>query len=58
MGRYDEIVRQIDNEIVEPIFWQSGDTVIAWDWADGFAGSFALRQRHWTPIDTLGAVTR
>ena len=50
MDRYDEIVRQIDNEIVEPILWQSGDTVIAWDWADGFAESFALRQRHWTKM--------
>jgi uncharacterized protein len=50
MGRYDEIVRQIDDEIVEPIFWQSGDTVIAWDWADGFVESFALRQRHWTKM--------
>ena len=50
MGRYDEIVRQIDNETVEPIFWQSGDTVIAWDWADGFVESFALRQRHWTKM--------
>lgn len=50
LGRYDEIVRQIDNETVEPIFWQSGDTVIAWDWADGFVESFALRQRHWTKM--------
>ncbi|RDJ04527.1 YecA family protein [Rhizobium grahamii] len=41
---------QIDNEIVEPIFWQSGDTVIAWDWADGFVESFALRQRRWTKM--------
>ncbi|WP_157814401.1 SEC-C metal-binding domain-containing protein [Rhizobium sullae] len=46
----DEIVRQIDNEIVEPIFRQSGDTVIAWDWAEGCAESFALRQRHWTKM--------
>ena len=50
LGRYDEIVRQIDNETVEPIFWQSGDAVIAWDWADGFVESFALRQRHWTKM--------
>jgi|SRR5690606_22448180 len=50
MGRYEEIVRQIDDEMVEPIFWQSGDTVIAWDWADGFAETFSLRQRHWTKM--------
>ncbi|WP_085026113.1 UPF0149 family protein [Ensifer aridi] len=50
LDRYDEIVRQITDEIVDPIFWQSGDTVIAWDWAEGFAESFALRQRHWTKM--------
>ena len=47
MGRYNEIVRQIDEEMVQPILWRAGETVIASDWAYGFAQTIALRPRQW-----------
>lgn len=50
MGRYGEIVRQIDEEAVRPILWRAGDTVIATDWAYGFAQAIALRPRPWMKI--------
>jgi len=50
MGRYNEIVRQIDEEMPQPILWRAGDSVIASDWAYGFAQTIALRPRQWMKI--------
>jgi len=50
MGRYNEIVRQIDDEMPQPILWRAGDTVIATDWANGFTQTIALRPRPWMKI--------
>lgn len=47
MGRYSEVVRQIDEETVQPILWRAGETIIASDWAYGFAQTIALRPRQW-----------
>jgi uncharacterized protein len=50
MGRYNEIVRQIDEEMPQPILWRFDETVIAADWAYGFAQAIALRPRPWMKI--------
>jgi len=50
MGRYNEIVRQIDEEMPQPILWRFDETVIAEDWASGFAQAIALRSRLWMKI--------
>lgn len=52
MGRYNEIVGQIDDDTLEPILWRSSETgtVIASDWAYGFAQAIALRPRRWTKM--------
>jgi uncharacterized protein len=36
MGRYNEILRQIDHDDFNPIFWSHNGTLIAVDWAEGF----------------------
>ena len=52
MGRYNEIVRQIEDDAVQPILWRFTETgtVIASDWAYGFAQAIALRPRRWTKM--------
>lgn len=47
MGRYNEIVRQIEEQTVAPIFWQRDDTVIGSDWTYGFAQAILLREKQW-----------
>jgi uncharacterized protein len=48
MGRYNEILRQIDHDAVEPIFWATRDgTLIAADWAEGFLQAIMLRMDAW-----------
>ena len=51
MSRYNEILRQIQEGIFEPILWAtSDDTVIAADWAEGFALAIGLRPKAWEPL--------
>ena len=52
MNRYDEISRQIKEEMFQPILWRSADTgtVIASDWAYGFGQAIALRPDRWTKM--------
>jgi uncharacterized protein len=48
MGRYNEILRQIDHDAFEPIFWAARDgTLIAADWAEGFLQAIMLRMDAW-----------
>jgi uncharacterized protein len=52
MDRYNEIVRQVDDDSFQPILWRFAETgtVIASDWAYGFAQAIALRPRRWTKM--------
>ena len=51
MGRYNEILRQVGNGTFEPILWATADdTVIAGDWAEGFALAIGLRPEAWDPL--------
>ena len=52
MGRYNEVVRQIANDTFQPILWRFAETgtVIADDWAQGFAQAIALRPGRWTKM--------
>ena len=48
MGRYNEILREIADDVVEPIFWAGRDgTLIAADWAEGFLQAIMLRADAW-----------
>jgi uncharacterized protein len=48
MGRYNEILRQIDHDEFEPIFWAAHNgTLIAADWAQGFLHAIMLRMDAW-----------
>jgi uncharacterized protein len=51
MNRYNEILRQIADDALEPIFWADrGGTVIAMDWAEGFLQAMMLRADAWTEL--------
>lgn len=52
MSRYNEIVRQIEDDAVEPVLWRFTETgeIIASDWAYGFAQAIALRPGRWTKM--------
>jgi uncharacterized protein len=51
MSRYNEILRQVEDGTFEPILWAtSDDTVIASDWAEGFALAIGLRPKAWDPL--------
>jgi uncharacterized protein len=48
MGRYNEILRQIEEDDFDPIFWADRDgAVIAADWAEGFMQAIGLRVEAW-----------
>jgi yecA family protein len=56
MGRYNEIIRELDGESDEfrPILWQAPDgTYLAADWCEGFMDAVRLRAEAWQPL--LGA---
>jgi uncharacterized protein len=51
MGRYNEILRQIADDDLAPVFWADrGGTVIAADWAEGFLQAIMLRADAWEPL--------
>jgi uncharacterized protein len=51
MGRYNEILRQVADDDVDPVFWADRDgTVIAADWAEGFLQAIKLRADAWGPL--------
>jgi hypothetical protein len=48
MGRYNEILRQIDHDAFEPIFWATRyGTLIAADWGECFLQAIMLRIDAW-----------
>ena len=50
MARYNEILRDIADDALAPIFWEDRDgTVIAMDWAEGFLEAVKLRPDAWEP---------
>jgi yecA family protein len=48
MGRYNQILRRIADDTLDPIFWADRDgTLIAADWAEGFLQAIMLRADAW-----------
>ncbi len=48
MSRYNEILRRIADDTLDPIFWADRDgTLIAADWAEGFLQAIMLRADAW-----------
>jgi uncharacterized protein len=48
MARYNEILRQIDDDTLDPVFWANSDgTLIAAEWAEGFLQAVMLRMDAW-----------
>ena len=48
MGRYNEILREIADDELNPVFWADRDgTLIAADWAEGFLQAIMLRTDAW-----------
>ena len=53
MVRYNEILREIADDALAPIFWvHRTGTVIAGDWAKGFRQAIMLRADAWEPLFT------
>ena len=51
MTRYNEILREVEQQRCEPIFWTDpAGTMIAADWAEGFAMAMGLRPKSWEPL--------
>jgi uncharacterized protein len=53
MGRYNEIIRQLDDEpgALTPIFYEAPDgRALAADWAEGFMDAVGLRSDAWASI--------
>ena len=51
MGRYNEILRQVQDDTLDPIFWADRDgALIAADWAEGFLQAIMLRADAWKPL--------
>jgi len=51
MSRYNEILCEIEQQTFQPIIWvDSGGTVIAADWAEGFRLGMGLRPKSWDPL--------
>jgi len=48
MGRYNEILRQIQDDAIDPVVWADRDgALIAMDWAEGFLQAIMLRADAW-----------
>jgi uncharacterized protein len=51
MTRYNEILRDIADDTLAPIFWvDRNSAVIAMDWAEGFLRAIMLRADAWEPL--------
>jgi uncharacterized protein len=51
MGRYNQILREVEEEELDPIFWTDRDgTVLPFDWAEGFMTAIGLRVEAWRPL--------
>jgi uncharacterized protein len=51
MARYNEILRDIADDALAPIFWTDRNgAIIAMDWAEGFLQAIMLRPDAWEPL--------
>jgi yecA family protein len=51
MSRYNEIIGQVQEDGFEPILWVfDEETIIAAEWAEGFACAIGLRPDAWDPL--------
>jgi uncharacterized protein len=51
MGRYNEILRQVAHDDLQPVFWADRNgTLIAADWAVGFLQAIMLRADAWEAL--------
>jgi uncharacterized protein len=51
MGRYNEILRQVADDDLQPVFWADRNgTLIAADWAEGFLQAIMLRADAWEAL--------
>src|SRR5262249_18874705 len=51
MARYNEILGEIADNALAPVFWTDRDsTIIAADWAQGFVQAVKLRADAWEPL--------
>lgn len=51
MSRYNDILSGVAQQAYQPILWTVHDgTVVATDWAEGFALSIGLRPKAWDPL--------
>ncbi len=51
MGRYNEVLRQIEENDLDPVFWSDRDgMLIASDWAEGFLQAVMMRADAWEPL--------
>ena len=51
MGRYNEFVRQVEDDDLQPVFWVGREgTLIAADWAEGFLQAIMLRADARKPL--------
>lgn len=53
VARYNEILRNVAHDMLDPIFWTDRDgKVIAADWAEGFRQAIRLRANAWKRLFT------
>jgi uncharacterized protein len=53
MARYNEILREIADDALAPVFWTDRNgTILAEDWAEGFVQAIKLRAGAWEPLFT------
>jgi uncharacterized protein len=51
VARYNEILRDIADDALAPIFWTDGNgAIISVDWAEGFLQAIMLRPEAWEPL--------
>jgi uncharacterized protein len=49
-GRYNQILREIEEGDFGPVFWERDEAVIAADWAEGFLLAIGLRFEAWRSL--------
>ena len=53
MARYNEILREVADNVLAPVFWTARDgAIIATDWAEGFLQAIRLRADAWERLFT------
>lgn len=53
MARYNEILREVADHALAPVFWTARDgSIIATDWAEGFVQAIKLRADAWERLFT------